>query len=94
MVQAQLRAGLRRPITPPSSAPPTSAAFDTAALAAFKANMQAMVDARRLSLTQALGFDIEYSGGSKPSRRGRLEAINGERGGRHRRAPFGLSPAA
>jgi len=74
MVQAQLRAGYAAYHAAEQRAA-DQRRLDTAALAAFKANMQAMVDARRLSLTQALGFDIEYSGRLEAEQRGRLEAI-------------------
>lgn len=47
---------------------------DVAALAAFKANMQIMVDARRLSVQQAIGFEMEYSGQLQSQERARLEA--------------------
>jgi hypothetical protein len=44
-----------------------------AALAAFRANMQAMVAQRAISLQQALGFDIEYTARRSGEERARLE---------------------
>ena len=44
-----------------------------AALAAFRADMQAMVAQRAVSLQQALGFDIEYTARRSGEERARLE---------------------
>ena len=49
--------------------------LDSETLAAFKANMRELVDARRLSLSQALGFDLDYSAQLQSQERARLEAI-------------------
>lgn len=46
-----------------------------ATLAAFKANMQEMVATHRVSLDQALGFDIEYTAQRNSEERTRLEAV-------------------
>ncbi|MFI4947778.1 MAG: hypothetical protein ACHQC9_03140 [Alphaproteobacteria bacterium] len=46
-----------------------------ATVAAFKANMQEMVAAHRVSLDQALGFDIEYTAQRNSEERTRLEAV-------------------
>src|SRR5947209_5160375 len=50
---------------------------DAASLAVFKANMQAMADARAVSLRQAIGFDIEYTAQLAEQQRARLEASLG-----------------
>jgi len=44
-------------------------------IAAFKNNMQIMVDTKQLSLQQALGFDIDYSAQIFAQEQARLEAI-------------------
>lgn len=46
-----------------------------AALATFKANMQAMVAAQALSRQQALGFDIEYTARQSAEERARLAEL-------------------
>jgi hypothetical protein len=44
-------------------------------LAAFKSNMQAMVDQRRITTAQGLGFDIEYTAQLYTQERARLENV-------------------
>jgi hypothetical protein len=46
-----------------------------ATLAAFKANMQEMVAAHAISLSQAIGFDIEYTAQRNAEERAQLEAV-------------------
>src|SRR3954451_12094741 len=46
-----------------------------AALAAFRADMQAMVAQRQISLRQAIGFDIEYTAQRSAEERARLEEV-------------------
>ncbi|HVH79328.1 MAG TPA: hypothetical protein VM782_08055, partial [Stellaceae bacterium] len=48
---------------------------DAAYVAAFKTNMQIMVDAKQLSLQQALGFDIDYTAKVFEQEQARLAAI-------------------
>jgi hypothetical protein len=48
---------------------------DAAYLAAFKNNMQILVDSKQLSLQQALGFDIDYTAQLFGQEQARLQAI-------------------
>jgi hypothetical protein len=52
---------------------------NAAAIALFKSSLQEMVDSHRLSLQQALGFDIDYTAQLAAQDRARIEDARGRR---------------